>query len=73
MSNVTVYHVGVLATDREALNENGVKRDPELDATAKHWLGEAAAGRAILVQRRLGPSRYEYLAYPQLSKIKEAA
>lgn len=54
MIEPTIYHVGCLAIDRQA--------DPELDRRAAALLKQAEAGEVILVQRRVAPDRYEYLA-----------
>lgn len=49
-----VYHTGFLLNDRQ--------KGSQLEATADAAWAEHLAGRCTLVQRRLGPSSYEYIA-----------
>jgi hypothetical protein len=49
-----VYHVGCLARDR--------REDEDLDRRATILRTKAEYGEAVLIQRRLAPDRYEYVA-----------
>lgn len=52
-----VYHTGVLASDR--------KNDDTLEDTAQEAMKYYQAGRVELMQRKLKPNRYEYVAVRQ--------
>jgi hypothetical protein len=60
---VIAYHLGMLARDRaptcQLLPE---RRRLDLNAIADRVLQLAAAGRVHLLQRRIGPDRFAYLA-----------
>jgi hypothetical protein len=50
------YHVGFLAVERE--------HDRGLDGLAKLLLDQFERGKVYLVQKKLGPGKWEYWAIP---------
>ena len=60
---VITYYVGLLAHDRWAMSMKLPEpRRVELNAIANHALQLAEVGRVHLLQRRVGPGRFAYLA-----------
>jgi hypothetical protein len=56
----TIYHTGFLAIDRQEDCDAGRK----LDKLATRLLAAAYRGEVLLIQRKLGEGRYEYLSVP---------
>lgn len=54
MSEPIIYHLGLLANDRE--------KDADLDRRATELMRRAETGEAILYQSRVAPGVFEYLA-----------
>ena len=59
-----VYHTGYLAKDRETKARDATEKAyyDEISAVANYLFGLAEEGRVSLVQKRLGPMRFEYIA-----------
>lgn len=59
-----VYHNGYLARDRETKPRDPTEKAyyAEMSNVANYLFGLAEEGRVSLVQRRIGPMQFEYIA-----------
>jgi hypothetical protein len=59
-----VYHTGFLARDREAKARDAAEKEyyKELNAASNYMFKLAEEGRVALVQKRLEPNKFEYIA-----------